>query len=95
MYRESATTGERVSDFHFVVVVKQLFEALVPVLPLLLLLGALFELELQESVGHNADPNVNGLYVVLDLGNRLLDLLEGTGIREGLASVVDLLLNLR
>ena len=69
---QSMISGARsVSDLHLVLVVEDLEG-----LSVLEHLGPLLELELQQSVGDDSDPDVDRLDVVLNRCNRLFDILE-------------------
>ena len=56
-------------------------------------LCALFELKLKERVRYDANPNVYRLDIILDIRDRLLNVLKRCIIRELLASIVDLALD--
>ena len=56
-------------------------------------LCALFELKLEERVRYDANPNVYRLDIILDIRDRLLNVLKRCIIRELLASIVDLALD--
>ena len=56
-------------------------------------LCALFELKLKERVRYNANPNVYRLDIILDIRDRLLNVLKWCIIRELLASIVNLALD--
>jgi len=56
-------------------------------------LCALFELKLKERVRYDANPNVYRLDIILDIRDRLLNVLKWCIIRELLASIVNLALD--
>ena len=56
-------------------------------------LCALFELKLKERIRYDANPNVYRLDIILDIRDRLLNVLKRCIIRELLASIVDLALD--
>ena len=56
-------------------------------------LCALFELKLKERVRYDANPNVYRLDIILDIRDRLLNVLKRCIIRELLASIVNLALD--
>ena len=56
-------------------------------------LCALFELKLEERVRYDANPNVYRLDIILDIRDRLLNVLKRCIIRELLASIVNLALD--
>ena len=76
------------SHFDLVLVVED-FESLA----ILDNLAALFEFELEDGVGHDTNPDVDGLNVVLDLRDSLLDVRERGVIRERLACIINLALH--
>ena len=58
-------------------------------------LCALLKLELQERIRDNTNSDVDGLDVILYFRDGLLDVREGSVVRELLASVIDLALHCR
>ena len=78
------------SCFNFVLIIQD-----VNGLSILDLLGSLLKFELKKGVGDNADSNVNGLDVVFDLSDGLLDVLERTVVAERLSGIVNLTLGFR
>jgi hypothetical protein len=74
-----------VSDFHLVLIVENL-----ELFAVLDLLGLLFKLPLEQGVADDADSDVDGLDIVLNLSDRLLNVLQRRVVTEGLPCVVNL-----
>ena len=77
--------GIFVSDFHLVLIVENL-----ELFAVLDLLGLLFKLPLEQGVADDADSDVDSLDVVLNLSDRLLNVLQRRVVTEGLPCVVNL-----
>lgn len=74
-----------ISDFNLILIVKDF-----KLLAIFQHLRLLLQLPLEQRVAHHTDPDVDGLNVVLHIGDGLLNVDQGSVVTELLASVVDL-----